>query len=100
MCAYYIQPFGKIARLFAPPADEEKTFEFLKNPERFLKHRTLLSINKDLLPLFEKKSVYSKQTDEAVTKDISNCPHCALGHDSNKSKIWKLNEMQFSTMLK
>jgi len=22
MCAYYIQPFGKIARLFAPPADE------------------------------------------------------------------------------
>lgn len=40
-----------------------------------------------------KKSVYSKQTEEAKKKSISNCPHCSLGHDSNKSKIWKLNEM-------
>lgn len=40
-----------------------------------------------------KKSVYSKQTAEAETKDISNCPHCAIGHDANKSKIWKLSEM-------
>jgi len=40
-----------------------------------------------------KKSVYSKQTKEAEKKDISNCPLCSIGHDSNKSKIWKLNEM-------
>jgi len=40
-----------------------------------------------------KKSVYSKQTKEAKKKTESNCPLCALGHDSNKSKIWKINEM-------
>jgi len=40
-----------------------------------------------------KKSVYSKQTKEAKTKAESNCPLCSLGHDSNKSKIWKINEM-------
>lgn len=40
-----------------------------------------------------KKSVYSKQTQEAEKKSISNCPLCSIGHDSNKSKIWNLNEM-------
>jgi len=40
-----------------------------------------------------KKSVYSKQTKEAEKKGISNCPLCSIGHDSNKSKIWNLNEM-------
>ncbi|PKN96436.1 MAG: HNH endonuclease, partial [Chloroflexi bacterium HGW-Chloroflexi-5] len=40
-----------------------------------------------------KKSVYATQTAEAETKGISNCPHCAIGHDANKSKIWKLSDM-------
>jgi len=40
-----------------------------------------------------KKSVYTKQTSEAVKASISNCPLCALGHDSNKTKIWNLIEM-------
>ncbi|MDX9713621.1 MAG: DUF262 domain-containing protein [Ignavibacteriaceae bacterium] len=40
-----------------------------------------------------KKSVYTKQTAEAEKKSISNCSLCALGHDSNKTKIWKLAEM-------
>lgn len=40
-----------------------------------------------------KKSVYAKSTEEAEKKNISNCPLCALGHDSNKTKIWKLTEM-------
>jgi len=40
-----------------------------------------------------KYSVYSKQTKEAEKKGISNCPLCSIGHDSNKTKIWKLNEM-------
>jgi len=40
-----------------------------------------------------KKSVYSKQTKNAKTKNISNCPLCSFGHDSNKSKIWNFNEM-------
>ncbi|WP_226036742.1 HNH endonuclease family protein [Aquibacillus saliphilus] len=40
-----------------------------------------------------KKSIYSKQKVEAEKKGNSNCPLCAIGHDSNKNKIWKLKEM-------
>ncbi len=40
-----------------------------------------------------KKSVYATQTTEAETKGESNCPLCALGHDANKSKVWKLADM-------
>lgn len=40
-----------------------------------------------------KKTIHSKQTAEAETKGISNCPLCEIGHDANKSKIWKLSEM-------
>ena len=40
-----------------------------------------------------KKSVYAKQTKEAEKKGVSNCPYCAIGHDANKAKIWKLSEM-------
>jgi hypothetical protein len=40
-----------------------------------------------------KKSVYAAQTAKAEKKGESNCPLCAVGHDANKSKLWKLNEM-------
>jgi len=40
-----------------------------------------------------KKAVYSTQTTKAEAKGKSNCPLCAIGHDANKSKIWKLSEM-------
>jgi len=40
-----------------------------------------------------KKTVYSTQTAKAEKKGESNCPHCAIGHDANKSKVWKLGEM-------
>ena len=40
-----------------------------------------------------KKSKYTIQTTEAETKGTSNCSLCSLGHDSNKTKIWKLAEM-------
>ena len=40
-----------------------------------------------------KKSVYKIQTNLAVTKGESNCPLCAIGNNSNKTKIWSLSEM-------
>lgn len=40
-----------------------------------------------------KKSVYAKQKVEAEKKGISNCPLCAVSNNSNKNKIWKLDEM-------
>ena len=40
-----------------------------------------------------KKSVYAAQTAKAEAKGVSNCPLCAIGHDANRNKIWKLGEM-------
>lgn len=40
-----------------------------------------------------KKSVYTAQTAMAEKKEISNCPHCAIGHDASKDKIWSLGDM-------
>jgi 5-methylcytosine-specific restriction endonuclease McrA len=40
-----------------------------------------------------KKSVYASQTKKAEAKGESNCPLCAIGHDANRSKLWKLTEM-------
>ena len=40
-----------------------------------------------------KKSTYAAQTAAAEEKGESNCPLCALGHDANRGKIWKFDEM-------
>lgn len=40
-----------------------------------------------------KKAVYDKQTKAAVAKGKSNCPYCAIGHDNNAKRIYKLSEM-------
>ena len=40
-----------------------------------------------------KKSVYASQTKKATAEGKSNCPHCAIGHDANKAKVWKFPEM-------
>jgi len=40
-----------------------------------------------------KKSVYAAQKKKSEAKGGSNCPHCAIGHDANKSKIWNLADM-------
>lgn len=63
-------------------------FEYVLGGEQ---DKTLLNIR-----IFDdrtKKSVYKKQTAEAEEKHVSNCPLCAVGDNSNKTKIWKLSEM-------
>jgi 5-methylcytosine-specific restriction endonuclease McrA len=40
-----------------------------------------------------KRSVYETQTTASKKKGESNCPLCAVGHDANKSKVWKLADM-------
>lgn len=40
-----------------------------------------------------KKATYAKQTAAAKAKGISNCSHCAMGHEANKTKIWDLKDM-------
>lgn len=68
--------------------DRKGIFEYVLGGEQDTK---LLNVR-----VFDQKTirlVYDKQTEEARAKGISNCPHCALGHDSLKSRIYKLNEM-------
>ena len=40
-----------------------------------------------------KKSIYTLQIEKAKVEGISNCPLCAMGSDSNQTKIWNLSEM-------
>ena len=40
-----------------------------------------------------KRAIYAQQTKEAQNKGESNCPLCAIGNNANKSKIYKLDEM-------
>ncbi len=40
-----------------------------------------------------KRMVYNRQTAKAHATGKSNCPYCAIGNDSNSTRIWKLNEM-------
>ena len=40
-----------------------------------------------------KKSVFAKQKKAAEAAGTSNCPLCAIGHDANKTKMWKIDEM-------
>ena len=40
-----------------------------------------------------KKAAYRKQTESAKEKGISNCPLCALGDNANKTRLYKITEM-------
>ena len=54
--------------------------------------------NKNLLDIriFEestKRIVYNKQTEAAKENTLSNCPLCASGNNANKTRIYKIAEM-------
>lgn len=72
--------------------------EFVRNKKGIFEYVLGGEENTKLLEvrIFEdsvKKKVYKKQTDYAKKKGISNCPLCAVGNNSNKDRIWKINEM-------
>ncbi len=72
--------------------------EFVKNKKGIFEYILGGSKETKLLEIrfFEdttKKAVYTKQTKTAKAKSKSNCPLCAVGDSANKSKIWKLTEM-------
>ena len=39
------------------------------------------------------KAVYARQTEDARRRGASNCPLCAVGHESNAGRIWAFDEM-------
>ena len=42
----------------------------------------------------DKRSAYAKQKTSAEKSGKSNCSHCTIGHDANKSKVWSFAEME------
>ena len=40
-----------------------------------------------------KRIAYQQQTTKAKQDGVSNCPYCAMGHEANASRIWKITEM-------
>jgi len=80
----------KLQELYADPYIKSRrgTFEYILGG---CKDTKLLEIR--VFDEATKNIVYKKQTEAAEKKNTSNCPLCSIGHDSNKTKIWKLSEM-------
>ena len=93
---YHTQPYSpahmkqRVAELYADPYVKNRrgVFEFLLGGETNTK---LLDIR--IFDEATKRAVYARQTERAKAAAQSNCPFCAIGHDANANKIWKLNEM-------
>lgn len=93
---YHTQPYNpaymkqRVEELYADPYVKNRrgVFEFLLGGETDTK---LLDIR--IFDEATKRAVYSHQTEQAKAAGQSNCPFCAIGHDANASKIWKLSEM-------
>jgi len=93
---YHNKPYNvkavskRVHELYADPyvSNHKGVFEYILGGE---KDATLLNIR-----VFDRATinrVYAKQTQAAKEKGVSNCPDCALKDDNNKTRIWKLNEM-------
>ena len=72
--------------------------ESIKSPRNIYEYILGGEIDKTLLNIriFEestKRIAYKRQTDAATEKGISNCPLCALSDNANKTRIYKLSEM-------
>jgi hypothetical protein len=72
--------------------------DYVKNRKGIFEFLLGGSIDKKLLDIrvFEtsvKRVAYTKQTQAAESKGESNCPLCAIGHDANKSRIYRFEEM-------
>jgi hypothetical protein len=94
--AYKKQPYNSktvsehVKKLYADPyiKNRKGVFEYILGGSTDTK---LLEVR--VFDEATKKSTCAKQTAEAEKKGISNCSYCAIGHDANKTKIWKLAEM-------
>lgn len=81
---------GHVKRLYADPyvKNRKGVFEYILGGVTDTK---LLDVR--FFDDATKKSVYAIQTASAKEAKSSNCPQCAIGHESNKAKIWLFNEM-------
>lgn len=94
--AYSKQPYnsknvsGEVKKLYADSyiKNRKGVFEYILGGSTDTK---LLQVR--IFDEATKKATYTIQTAKAEKKGISNCPLCAIGNNSNKTKLYKLKEM-------
>ncbi len=81
---------AEVKRLYSDPYVKSRrgVFEFILGGSQ---DKRLLDIR--VFDEATKKSVYAMQKQEAESKSKSNCLLCAIGHDANKSRIYRPDEM-------
>ena len=93
---YHLRPYNpqdiskRVHDLYADPyvKNRKGIFEYILGGES---DKRLLDIR--IFDEATKRRVYQRQTANAAIHDMSNCPLCAMGHEANKKKMWKLSEM-------
>jgi 5-methylcytosine-specific restriction endonuclease McrA len=82
---------NQVKRLYGDPyvKDRKGVYEYILGG---LTETKLLDVR--VFDEASKRSTYAKQTKTAQERGKSNCSHCALGHDSNKTKVWAFSEME------
>ncbi|QFQ13133.1 DUF262 domain-containing protein [Pseudoprevotella muciniphila] len=93
---YHTQPYNptevaqQVRELYGDPfvKNRKGIFEYVLGGR---KDKRLLDIR--VFDEATKRKVYRLQTEEAQLKGESNCPLCALGHEANRTKIWKMSDM-------
>jgi Protein of unknown function DUF262/HNH endonuclease len=81
---------AEVKRLYGDPyvKNHRGVFEYILGGD----HKTKL-LNVRVFDDAAKHSVYEKQTSEAEAKGVSNCSHCAMGHEANKTRVYEFDEM-------
>lgn len=94
--AYHTQPYNPaevshaVHQLYGDPyvKDRRGIFEYVLGGQQ---DKRLLDVR--VFDEATKRVVYNRQTQRANERHESNCPLCAVGHEANRTKIWKLSEM-------
>jgi hypothetical protein len=94
--AYHLNPYN--AAEIDKAVDALRADEAVKNARGIYEYLLGGKTSPQLLDirLFDdktKRAGYEQQTQKAKAAGVSNCPLCALGTDSNKTRIYKPNEM-------
>lgn len=94
--SFHLSPYnpatvgGRVRQLYADPYVKNRrgVFEYILAGES---DPRLLDVR--IFDEATKRGTYARQTAEARERGVSNCPDCAIGHEANRAKIWKLSEM-------
>ncbi|MBK9216598.1 MAG: DUF262 domain-containing protein [Chloracidobacterium sp.] len=82
---------AELKKLYADPyvVNKKGIFEYILDGST---KTQLLDIR--LFDVATKSTAYARQTQAAEAEGKSNCSFCAIGHDSNKTRIYKQTEME------